>query len=169
MIAPLLGSPDAMLQRVYAALARHGLPLDLPCDHVCYRVATPARYDEIKQAMQPYGTLASEAVIAGRPIASFALHTPLVYGAQRIPCLELPSPKPGRDYAEGWEHAEFATGAPLEHFIARYPHVPFNLRAMGKAHNPEISLEVDAHTAIKFHPEPLLTVIEKEIRLGLTP
>jgi len=91
-----------------------------------------------------------------------------IYDGGTIPALELPAPKAGSDYAEGWEHAEFATGEPLADFMARHPQVAFDTRAMGKVHNPEISLKIGGGYAIKFHPEPLLEVIRKEQKFSLS-
>lgn len=163
----ILPAPTVLLDAVFAALAAHKLPTHLPCDHLCYRVATQERYTELKERLQAVGSLESEALIYGRPICTFKLHSPYMYGSQFIPALELPAPKDGSPYPEGWEHAEFATGDPLADFIARYPHLPFNTKAMSKPHNPEVSLKIDGGYTIKFHPEPLLEVVRKEKRLGI--
>jgi uncharacterized protein len=163
----VLPAPTDLLDTVFAALAAHKLPTHLPCDHICYRVATQARYAELKERLQAIGSLESEALIYGRPICTFKLQTPYVYGAHSIPALELPAPKDGSPYPEGWEHAEFATGEPLPQFIARFPHVAFGTGAMNKPHNPEVSLKVGSGYAIKFHPEPLLEVVRKERLMGI--
>lgn len=164
----MISSPVPMLDIIFAKMAELRLPTHLPCDHVCYRVATQERYAELKEHLMGQDVLASEAMIAGRPIATFALHTPYEHKGRSIAALELPSPKPGRAYKEGWEHAEFATGEPLAAFMARYPHVTFNTRSAGKAHNPEVSVQLTPEYQVKFHPLPLLEVIRLE-NAGLAP
>lgn len=143
------------------------LPTDLQCDHVCYRVATQARYDELREQLRSEGSLESEAIIAGRPIATFRLYQPLAYNGIQIEALELPAPKPGSAYAEGWEHAEFATRVPLPVFVARHPSVVFDTRAMNKPHNPEVAVRISERYQAKFHELPLLEVIALEKKLGL--
>ncbi len=75
----ILPPPASLLDAVFAALAAHGLPRDLPCDHICYRVATMTRYEELREALKSEGVLVSESMIAGRPIATFRLLTPYIY------------------------------------------------------------------------------------------
>lgn len=166
MIA-LLGSPSPMLGRIFAGLAARQLPLDFELDHICYRVETIERYQALKIGLLTYGTIESEISIAGRPIATFALRKPYQYQGRAIPCVELPAPKPGSRYAEGWEHGEFVV-PDLPSFLTHHQHLPFDTRGMNKPLNPEACLQIDEKTAVKFHPLPLLKVIEEEKRLGLT-
>jgi len=158
----LLGRPDAMMDAVLAQMQTLHLPTDLVCDHVCYRVATMERYIELREALRAYGELASEAVVAGRVIATFALHQPYAYKGRTIPAIELPAPKPGKAYAEGWEHMEMVVAEPLAAFVARYPNLSFNTGAMHKPHNPEVALQITPQYQAKFHNMPLLDVIARE-------
>ncbi len=57
-------------------------------------------------------------MIAGRLISILHLHEPYTFGDREIACVELPAPKAGSPYKEGWEHAEFVTKEPLDVFIA---------------------------------------------------
>lgn len=163
----VLPSPVPMLDVIFARLDELRLPTDLVCDHVCYRVATHSRYEELREALEADGTLESQAMIAGRPIATFQLHTPIAYKGRQIEALELPAPKPGSDYKEGWEHAEFVVLQPLPEFIAQYPQLTFDTRAIGKPLNPEIGIRLTADYQAKFHNKTLLEVIRLEKAMGL--
>ena len=163
----ILPSPNPMLDVVFKELAVRGLPTSLQCDHVCYRVATQERYDELRNALQQEGMLESDAIIAGRPITTFKLFTPYAYNGRSIEALELPAPKPGSDYKEGWEHAEFVVQVPLADFIAQHPSVTFDTRAINKPLNPEIAVKLTPDYSAKFHTKTLLDVIKFEKALGI--
>lgn len=171
-----LGSPDHMLQTIFHEMAQFGLPTDLPCDHICYRVETLERYEELKKQLEGIGTKISEVPIAGRPISIFKLSTPYIYGDRQIPCIELPAPKEGSPYPEGWKHAEFVirlsiptdTIASLNDFMARYPHIQFKQPKVQRAVNPEATVKLSDRYNAKFHPQDIEAVIELEHQeLGL--
>lgn len=167
----LMGSPEPMLKAIDNALKDAKLPRNLLCDHICYRVEHEGAYQQFKKGLERIAVLEGEKPIAGRPICTFRLLTPYQSAtAGLIEAVELPAPKRGSTYARGWQHAEFVTGEPLDSFIRRHPHVDFNTQAMGKSHNPEISIDVagpkgEAY-AIKFHQEPLLAIVARE-NLGM--
>ncbi|KAJ3238971.1 hypothetical protein HDU81_006786 [Chytriomyces hyalinus] len=100
-----------------------------PLDHICLRVGSADEYPLFKQSLETLGAvLLTEHPVGGRPIATYklseehAIHVedPLWPGdagefgsvpkVRSIRVLELPSPKPGRFYATGWEHVEVAVG-----------------------------------------------------------
>lgn len=157
-----MGQPDEMLGVIFDKMVEVGLPTDLLCDHVCYRVATLERYLELKDRLRSIADLAAETPVSGRPISIFTLHTPYRFGAQEILCLELPAPKPGSPYAEGWEHAEFVVTENMVDFMTRYPHIQFNCNGMNKVHNPEAGVKLTGRYQIKFHPRHILDVIALE-------
>ena len=165
-----LGSPDQMLETVLNEMARLGLPTDFVCDHICYRVETHARYEEIKTQLEGIAEKISEVPIAGRPISIFKLKMPYTCMGREIACIELPAPKESSPYPEGWEHAEFVTGvsipgdtiASLDNFISRYPSVVFKQPKTQRAVNPEASVRINALYNVKFHPQDIQTVVELE-------
>lgn len=132
------------------------------CDHICYRVSTFETYEQEKQNMQDIGFLLSEVPIAGRPIASYKLRTPICFERYQIPVLELPAPKPGQETRDGFEHIEFATGFHPEQFLELYPHIAFKTSGLQKRFNPEIEVKL-ASGSVKFHELTLEKVIEIEL------
>lgn len=128
-------------------------------DHICYRVETMQSYEVLKTELQKKGTLLSENQIGGRPIASFKLHQPLLYLGRKIAVIELPAPKPGSFYPEGWEHVEFVLGHHPVPFLEQYPNLTFKTKALTKKINPDISLQFDGF-AVKFHEHSLEYVIQ---------
>eukprot|EP00613_Pedinella_sp_CCMP2098_P052839 CAMPEP_0171900522 /NCGR_PEP_ID=MMETSP0992-20121227/49821_1 /TAXON_ID=483369 /ORGANISM="non described non described, Strain CCMP2098" /LENGTH=119 /DNA_ID=CAMNT_0012528937 /DNA_START=123 /DNA_END=482 /DNA_ORIENTATION=+ len=92
---------------------------------------------------------------------------PLRHMGWSVSCLEVPSPKPGRLYASGLEHAELA----------------FDERAVGKASNPDVSVSLlpmptqntggsggggegkcGGAVSVKFHERPIYEVVADELR-----
>ena len=155
----LLGAADPFLSRLFAALEQDGLEVaGYELDHLCYRVSSRERYEALKTGMADYGRVLSEKEIGGRPIATFELTSPIVFADRQIPCLEIPAPKAGSSYPEGFEHAEFVIDRPFAEFMAAYPHLDFDTKGMHKEVNPEIRLAYEGFS-VKFHHHPLAYVI----------
>jgi predicted metalloenzyme YecM len=155
----LLGSPGPFLDRLFAALAEDGIEVKkYKLDHICYRAGNVERYHQLRQALIPFGELLTEKPINGRPIATFKLHTPLHYQDRAIDCLELPSPKTGSPYPDGYEHAEFVVPEGLEQFQRRYKHLQFDTKGLHKAINADLRRSYEGFS-VKFHEQSLEYVI----------
>lgn len=159
LINQLLGSPTPFLDRLFKALETDGVDVQhYELDHICYRVATEARYSGLKEELASLGNLLGENQIGGRPIASFRLQEPIHYQEREIYVLELPAPKVGSHYPEGYEHVEFVINQPLEHFVADHPNLVFKTKGLHKAVNPDVQLQYDGF-GVKFHRQSLEYVI----------
>lgn len=132
-----------------------------PIDHLCYRVADEAGYQHWRHRLLTAGTLLAETPIGGRPIATFRLHAPLLHGEQAVHLVELPAPKAGSPYAEGWEHAELVTPVPLTELLREHPHLNWGTSELHKPLNPALRLQYGAFS-IKVHTLPLDAVIAAE-------
>ena len=165
----MLPDPTQFLSRLFANLP--GQPSDydhLPIDHLCYRTATAGEYVNLRNALSEQHELLVESTIGGRPIATFRLSGPIVYGDRRIPLVELPAPKPGSPYPTGWEHAEFVTDRPLAAF-ARYltdelgvATTDLDRSGLHKARNADLRLRFADGSGVKFHEQALDVVIAGE-------
>ncbi|HNU55805.1 MAG TPA: VOC family protein [Flavobacteriales bacterium] len=156
--------PDArsFLHRVFAVLRSDGVDVSpLLLDHICYRVATAERYLHWKDLLSKNGDLLGETMIGGRPISTFKLHEPIIHLDRRITVVELPAPKEGSPYIEGWEHVEFVVGIDPRAFAARYPSLPWDMSGADKASNPDVRLSYDGFS-VKFHQRSLEEVIAQE-------
>lgn len=141
-------------------------------DHVCYRVETDDRYNEVRRELlratrlvKPVG---EPAMISGRPIATFKFVKPVEAEGWKISYLELPAPKEGSPYKEGLEHAEFVVlGGDLEGFRVAHPHLEpfFKMGGMNKTVNPELGLK-EFDMSVKFHELALGKVVR--IEQGIT-
>ena len=155
----LLESPSPFLDRLFAALEKAKVGVsNYELDHLCYRVESRERYEELKAALSTLGKLLSEKEIGGRPIATFKLKEPILYQGRRIWCLEIPSPKPGSPYPEGYEHAEFVIHQCFPDFMGQHPTADFDTMALGKRINPEVRLQFEGFS-VKFHRQSLEYVI----------
>ena len=133
----------------------------IACDHICYRVETEQRYQEIKTELTESSRLATESMVSERLISIFVLDKPLIYRGLSIDCIELPAPKITSYYKEGFEHVEFVI-KDLDQFIAEHQNLDFNHKAMDRPINPELGLRLNDHFQVKFHPLHILEVIQLE-------
>ena len=157
-----MGSPEEFLDTLFAHLQHSGVDVrPLLLDHICHRTATRERYVELCADLAGIAELLGEQVINGRPISVFRLHDPWCFHDRMIDVVEVPAPKPGSPYPEGFEHAEFVVGD-LKEFVSRHGTLPWDLEGMGKPHNAEARLRFGAISA-KFHQRALADVITEEL------
>ena len=157
-----LPDPSLFLQRLFEALAHDGIVTDgLPLDHLCYRVETTDRYTAMKALLSKNGRCLGEHTIGGRPIATYTLNTPFTFQGRSIDVVELPAPKTGSPYTEGWEHAEFVVDEEPKAFAARYPQLNWDLSGADKKSNADVRLSYDGFS-VKFHRRALSEVIAAE-------
>lgn len=156
----ILGPVKPFLDQVFQYLVEDGIEVDAyELDHICYRVESTKRYLELREVLADHGELLTETEIGGRPISTFKLHSPYRYDSREIHCLELPAPKTGSPYPEGYEHVEFVIREPFQTFVSRYPHLEFKTKGMHKPVNPEISRKYPG-LSVKFHHHPIEYVIK---------
>ena len=131
-------------------------------DHACYRVSTVEKYEEIRRILCAHGTLLSEALINGRPICTFRLNEKVILSDHwAIALVELPAPKSGATYAEGFEHIEAVTQCSLEEFMKLHATYSFRTENLGASINPDVSLRF-GEGLVKFHEASLENVIAAE-------
>ena len=119
-VCAALGSPDKLLGAVSAKLNDLGVDVSTyEADHVCFRCSSIEEYRSTCALISKHGQLLIESMIGGRPIATYLLEIPIRFRDWSIRCVEIPCPKPGRLYASGWEHVEFAIGAETDSPVDR--------------------------------------------------
>lgn len=159
-IEKILNSSIPFLEKVFEALEKDKINVSkYELDHICYRVETLERYEELKKELLEYGTLLNEAQIGGRAISTFKLNKSIIFGERRIWCFELPAPKKGKPYPEGYEHVEFVIDMDFDEFMRLYPQTVFDTETITREINPDISIEHNGFT-IKFHHQTLEYVIK---------
>jgi len=163
-------SPTPFLEKLMAQLEPTPGALDhLFLDHLCYRVKTVDTYLELRNELLTENELLIEGLIGGRRISTFRMKSPFHFRGRAIPLLELPEPKAGRFYAEGWEHVEFVTDRPLPAFAdwlstkLGIPEEKHDLSGMDKARNADLRLRLADGLSVKFHERSLEEVIREEL------
>lgn len=155
-----LGEIKPFLSKVFSALVKDKIDVSqYELDHVCYRVETLDRYEELKKQLLNCGELLSENEINGRAIANFKLNEPIIFEERKIFGLELPAPKENIFYPEGYEHVEFVVGMSLDKFLKIYPHIHWDTTGMSKKVNPDIFVKYDDFV-IKFHQHSIEHVVK---------
>lgn len=162
-ITEILGNPDGFLRTIFSHLASDQIDVsNSELDHICYRVETEARYEELKNILETsYATLLSEAIIWDRFISTYRLNDPIRYINRTISILELPAPKPTKFYTEWYEHVEFVIDKSFDEFISEHPDLEFDTHSQWKMINPEISRNYQ-EGSVKFHHTSLEQVIKME-------
>ena len=155
----MLPSPDQFLHQLFHELEQKEVNIScLYMDHICYRVSTQDRYQILKKHLDESQQLLTETLINNRPISTFLLKSPFTFRNRTINCLELPSPKKGSPYPEGYEHVEFVIKTDFPTFIKKNEHLEFDTKGMNKTINPDIRLSLPS-SSVKFHHHPLEYVI----------
>ena len=96
-------------------------------------------------------------------ISSFLLHKPYEIASWCIPVLELPAPKLGSAYSEGFDHCEVVVPYALEALMGNFPELPWDISAINKSHNREIRLWLNDWQSVKFHEKSLADCIAEEL------
>ncbi|MCE9585745.1 VOC family protein [Candidatus Uhrbacteria bacterium] len=164
----MLNGLDTFVPRLLDLTEKAGIDVSgYLMDHVCYRVADMDRYDGLAHAWRLFAEKTHTSLVNGRPITVFVLQKSLTIAGRIIRVIELPAPKQGSSYLEGWEHAEFVIDEPFSHFMSRYDEHDFDTKSLGKDLNPELGYKLPEGLQIKFHQMPLEHVIEIERERGL--
>jgi len=159
----IIGDYEAFIIEISAGLERLGVKRSeiSTMDHICYRVETTERYNEMMERLKSAGTMIGESIVSGRPIATFELDEYLKVDGWTIPYIELPAPKPNSFYKEGLEHVELVVIGSLERFLNRHAELPFGSGGMSKQINPEAGLKAEG-ISVKFHEQQLGSVVRIE-------
>ena len=158
-ITTLIGSPTPFLEKIFHYLVRQKVAVEnFELDHICYRVETDEKYEQLKMQLTQLGELLVESQIGGRPIASFQLYQPIIYKDRKIEVVELPAPKKGSFYKEGFEHVEFVIDVPFDKFMDQYKELDFITKDLKKSVNQGVTLK-ETDFSIKFHHHTLAYVI----------
>ncbi|MEA9356066.1 VOC family protein [Bacteriovorax sp. PP10] len=130
-------------------------------DHLCYRVDSLDRYEELKTQFLTFGHLLIESDVNGRPIATFKLNSPIVFKEWSIDVVELPAPKPSKPTKEGFEHIEVVCDESFSDLEIKYKHLKLDLGGLKKDFNQEFEVDLGERN-LKFHHMSLESVIRVE-------
>ena len=128
-------------------------------DHICWRSENYSDYNFIESILLHHGRMFHKNIHNGRPISLITLDEPIKYSSREIYLIELPAPRAGKPYQNGFEHAEFVINSEINEFVLKHPILPFNTENIGKRINPDVKLTVGAFT-VKFHPYSLAHVVK---------
>jgi len=155
----ILGNPSQFLQKVFSVLQKDKIDVSAyELDHLCYRVETQEKYISLKKKLSEIGKLLTETIIGGRPISTFKLNIPFKFEKRSLDCIELPAPKEGYFFPEGYEHVEFVIKESFQEFMKKHPLINFDTRGIDNKINPDIFISYPGFT-VKFHHHPLEYVI----------
>jgi uncharacterized protein len=130
-------------------------------DHICYRTSTNEQYVSLKKAFLDFSDLMIESPVNGRNISTFALREPIIVHEHHIYNVELPEPKLGSQYQDGFEHIEIVCDKPLNSLFKLYPQLNWKPQSGLKTYNAELRCDFKSGS-IKFHNQALSSVIHLE-------
>lgn len=160
----IISDPQVFLSELFSLIEKSGVNVEEDyLDHICYRVGTESEYQTKKEELSHHGKMLIESMVNGRLIATYKLHSPILFKNRKIDVLELPAPKKGASYDSGLEHIEFATTKPLQTIVDKYAHLPFEVGGINKSINADITLRLPPY-CIRFHNQTLEEVIAAELK-----
>ena len=153
---------NSFLEKIFKLLKQDNINISLcELDHICYRVETLEKYEELKIFLRNFGTQLTEVTIGGRFISNFKLNTPIIFDKRKIYLVELPSPKQGTNYKEVFEHVEFVISDSFDTFMKKYNTIKFDTTDLSKSFNQSITINYE-NCSVKFHQNSLEYVIKYE-------
>jgi predicted metalloenzyme YecM/phosphoglycolate phosphatase-like HAD superfamily hydrolase len=163
--------PDALLdlnaipgfvEKLLAELHELGLTAHIvSVDHVCFRVSSEEHYEIELAHLGQKASMISEVMVNDRPIAVFQLHNPIDVDGLCIDVVELPAPKTGKSYKDGFEHIEVVCRLPIQELSNKYPRINFDRTNLAHPTMPELTLRLK-NGLVKFHNRALLQIIQDE-------
>jgi predicted metalloenzyme YecM len=133
-------------------------------DHLCYRTSTVEFYQLACQRLRSFAQLLSESQVNGRTISAFKLQTPFVAQGFVVDVVEVPSPKPGAHFSNGFEHLEIVADIPLAKIRQNLKEARLPYSDSGKLLNNELKVKFPSGN-VKYH----LLSLESLIRLETSP
>jgi len=131
-------------------------------DHICYRTSSEEVYETSKRQLSKIAELLAETDVNGRLISTFRLVDPIIFDDWQINLIEVPAPKKGRSYKDGFEHFEVVCDLTFAELIAEFPNCRHNDAGLSKEFNQELEFNFDRF-AVKFHHLSLQSVINIEL------
>lgn len=128
-------------------------------DHLCFRTKTNDDYQKYCSLFKGIGNLLGENLVGDRNISSFKLSTPIEYKNRLISIIEVPEPKNGSYYENGFEHAEFVIEDSFEQFAQKNSQINFDWSNANKKINPELRVKLNDNISLKFHHQSLENLI----------
>ena len=160
-IQQIISGGNSFLINLVSELSDLGITTsNLKIDHLCFRVKTSESYQSYQFLFSIHGELLTETLVNGRSISTYRLHEPFRTKNHVVELIELPAPKIGTNYSEGFEHAEFIIKESFDLFATKYPKLNFTKSGQQNT-NPELCLKIKNGQA-KFHYTPLDRIIEIE-------
>lgn len=150
------------LEKLFFEIREHSIDYSKwDIDHLCFRTETLNQYEKIKKHFSLFSTLLIESPVNGRPIATYKLHSPWIFGDNFIDLVEIPAPKPNKITKSGFEHIEIVMPQSFAEIQKQYSSLSFEPNNNPKKFNPELVANLK-NGDIKFHHQSLELVINIE-------
>lgn len=163
MNAELFDQAHDFLERAFAEMEQKNINLEKHwhIDHLCFRTSSQENYLLTQKQFQSFSKLLIESEVNGRLISVFKLESPIVFRDWEIDLIEVPAPKKGKPYENGFEHIEVVCDLDFEEIKSRYVQFQFDESGLSKNFNQELEIAFDGF-AVKFHQLSLESVINLE-------
>jgi len=158
----ILENYELFIKNIFHKIQEFGIDVsDFEMDHIGYQTSSDEDYDRLKSECEAMGTMVSEAIVGGRRVGIYQLHTMLQYQQYRISAFELVAPKEGQICPSALEHVEFVLNEPFDSFMKKYPTISWDTIAIAQPDFPMIKLKLDKNLQVKFHLTPVLEIGKK--------
>ncbi|MCA9385623.1 VOC family protein [Candidatus Dojkabacteria bacterium] len=129
---------------------------NLELDHIAYQTSSSIDYDKTKPKLLQIADEVHEAIVGGRRVGIFKLHSPIHFDGYVIPAIEIIEPKQGEKHTTGLQHAEFVIDESFESFIAKYPTIDWDTSSIHRDEYAHLKLHFKDGLTVKFHHQSIL-------------
>lgn len=142
----------------------------LQADHIAYKCADRAEFEEIRGLFEHEGASFWNAQVSGRSIAYIFLPKPLQTIIGEIRYLELSDQKPDGSQGSGFDHIEVYpsdSACSQDWIVARLNEINISeIRFTNRPHHPTWDLTIsEGGLELRLEKEPLIrTIVEREMR-----
>ncbi|MBN2100788.1 VOC family protein [Candidatus Dojkabacteria bacterium] len=134
---------------------------ELEIDHIGYRAASMEDYEERKKELSKVGEIKHDVQVGDVKVAIYEFFEPLAYNDQRIPAIEIVSPKEGETQEAFLEHIEIVPPVSLEDFMKKYPDLEWVDSRIDRDIFPMITLDLGDGMKVKFPRRKVLVEVDR--------
>lgn len=124
---------------------------NLELDHYAYQTSSAEDYSQMKANPIKGATFFHEGIVDNRRVGMFKFTEPIEILDYKISGYEIIEPKEGQITENRFDHVEFVTDRSLHDFVAAYPEINWDLKAIDRDEFAKVALRFENGISIKFH------------------
>lgn len=124
---------------------------NLELDHYAYQASSAEDYNQMKANPINNAVFFHEGIVDNRRVGMFKFPKQIEILDYKISGYEIIEPKEGQVTENRFDHVEFVTDRSLHDFVAAYPEIDWDLKAIDRDEFAKVALRFENGTSVKFH------------------